>query len=102
MYRQHVTELAEQDLDGIVKYMTGELANPIAACAFLDKLEDCYALLKTRPKIYVACDDSYLRGKGYRKALIGNYLLIFRIEEQTKRIHILRFFYGAQDYLSQL
>jgi toxin ParE1/3/4 len=82
--------------------MAGELANPIAARAFLDKTEDCYALLRTRPKIYVACDDSYLRGKGYRKALIGNYLLIFRIEEQTKKIFILRFFYGAQDYLSQL
>jgi hypothetical protein len=34
--------------------------------------------------------------------LTGNYLLIFRIEEQTKKIYILRFFYGAQDYLSQL
>jgi len=102
MYSLNVTELAEQDLDGIVNYMTGELANPIAARAFLEKIEDCYALLKTRPKIYVACDDPYLRNKGYRKALIGNYLLIFRIEEQTNLIHILRFFYGAQDYSSRL
>jgi len=102
MYSLQVTELAEQDLDGIVNYMTGELANPIAARAFLDKIEDCYKLLRTRPKIYVVCDDSYLRGRGYRKTLIGNYLLIFRIDEQTKRIHILRFFYGAQDYLSKL
>jgi toxin ParE1/3/4 len=102
MYSLHVTALAEQDLDGIVNYMTGELANPVAARAFLEKIEDCYALLKTRPKIYVVCDDPYLRNKGYRKALVGNYLLIFRIEEQAKRIHILRFFYGAQDYLSQL
>jgi len=102
MYSLHVTELAEQDLDGILNYMTGELANPVAARAFLDKVEGCYALLRTRPKIYVVCDDAYLRGKGYRKALIGNYLLIFWIEEQTKRIHILRFFYGAQDYLNQL
>jgi plasmid stabilization system protein ParE len=102
MYRLYLTELAEQDLDGILNYMTGELANPIAARAFLEKIEDCYALLMTRPKIYVVCEDSYLRNKGYRKALIGNYLLIFRIEEQAKRIHILRFFYGAQDYLSQL
>jgi plasmid stabilization system protein ParE len=102
MYRLLVTELAEQDLDGIVNYMVVELANPIAARAFLEKIEDCYALLKTRPKIYGVCDDTYLRNKGYRKALIGNYLLIFRIEEQTKRIHILRFFYGAQDYLNQL
>jgi len=102
MYRLLVTELAEQDLDGIVNYMVVELANPIAARAFLEKIEGCYALLKTRPKIYVVCDDTCLRNKGYRKALIGNYLLIFRIEEQTKRIHILRFFYGAQDYLNQL
>ena len=102
MYILHLTELAEQDLEGIVNYMAGELANLIAARAFLDKLEDCYALLKTKPKIYSECDDSYLRGKGYRKALIGNYLLIFRIEERTKRVYIIRFFYGGQDYMRQL
>lgn len=102
MYSLHLTELAEQDLEGIVNYMTGELANLIAARAFLDKVEDCYALLRTKPKIYAECEDSYLSGKGYRKTLIGNYLLIFRIEERTKRVHILRFFYGGQDYMRQL
>lgn len=102
MYSLHITELAEQDLDGIVNYMVGELANPIAASAFLDRIEDCYALLRTKPRIYAECEDSYLRCKGYRKTLIGNYLLIFRIEERTKRVHILRFFYGAQDYTRQL
>jgi toxin ParE1/3/4 len=85
MYRLHITELAEQDLDGIVNYMAVELANPIAARAFLEKIEDCYAHLKTKPGIYAECEDTYLRSKGYRKALIGNYLLIFRIEERTKR-----------------
>jgi plasmid stabilization system protein ParE len=102
MYSQHITELAEQDLDGIVNYMAVELANPIAASAFLDKIEDCYTHIKTKPRIYAECEDSYLRSKGYRKALIGNYLLIFRIEERAKRVHILRFFYGAQDYARQL
>ena len=102
MYSLHITELAEQDLDGIVNYMAVVLANPIAASAFLDKTEDCYAHLKTKPRIYAECEDSYLRCKGYRKTLIGNYLLIFRIEERSKRVYILRFFYGGQDYTRQL
>jgi toxin ParE1/3/4 len=102
MYSLRLTELAEQDLEGIVNYMAGELANPIAASSFLGKVEHCYAHLRTKPKIYAVCEDSYLRGKGYRKARIGNNLLIFRIEDRIKRVHILRVFCGAQDYMTQL
>jgi len=102
MYDLLLTEIAEQDLDGIVDYITGKLANPAAACALLDKIEECYGFLKSTPRMYNECADAYLKSRGYRKALINNYLLIFRIDEKAQAVYVLRFFYGGQDYIKQL
>ena len=102
MYDLRISEVADQDLDTIIKYISVDLANPEAAKNILDKLENVYLFLKDSPLMYSVCDDSRLKAKAYRKVLIGNYILIFRIEKFPRRVYILRFFYGAQDYLTQL
>lgn len=40
MYKLVITELAQNDLDGIVKYIAQQLANPTAAGSFLDEVEN--------------------------------------------------------------
>jgi plasmid stabilization system protein ParE len=102
MYELIITELAEQDLDGIVEYIAVKLANPEAAGAFLDKVAACYGSLRRTPRMFNECMDKYLKRKGYRKALINNYLLIFRIDGKPHRVYVLRFFYAGQDYIKQL
>lgn len=99
MYKIIVTELAHQDLDKIVSYIAVELVNPIAAGKFLDEVDKCYCFLKDNPWIYEKCQDKRLGKEGYRKALIKNYMLIYKIDEDSKTASIMRFFYGAQDYI---
>ena len=102
MYDLRITKLAEHDLDGIVKYIAEELANPTAAKVLLDKLETSYQFLANNPQMYPVCYDEHLKKKGYRKVLINNYLLIFKVDEIANRVDLLRFFYGAQDYIKEL
>ena len=99
MYKLIVSELAHQDLDKIVAYISVELVNPTAAGNFLDEIDKCYGFLKSNPWMYEKCQDKHLEREGYRKALIENYLLVYKIDEATKTVNILRFFYGAQDYV---
>lgn len=99
MYRLVVTELANQDLDNIVSYMAVQLANPSAAGNFLDEVDACYQFLQSNPLMYEKCRDPRLEAEGYRKAVIKNYIAVYRINETTKSVIILRFFYGAQDYI---
>ena len=40
-YKIVETELAGQDLDGILAYITYSLANPSAAASFADEVERC-------------------------------------------------------------
>ncbi|NLP18880.1 MAG: type II toxin-antitoxin system RelE/ParE family toxin [Firmicutes bacterium] len=99
MYKLKVSELAHQDLDKIISYIAINLASPKAATDFLNKVIDCYGYLKDNPFVYAKCRDKWLEKEGYRKVSIKNYVLVYKINENTKTVTILRFFYGAQDYV---
>lgn len=102
MYDLLITELADEDLDAIVQYISFDLSNPVAAKNLLDKLEAVYQFLVSSPQMYPVCDDDRLKGRGYRKVLLKNYILIFRVDEAISRVYLLRFFYGPQNYIELL
>ncbi len=80
-------------------YIAVQLANPTAAANFLDEVEKCYGYLKSNPLIYERCHDAYLGRVGYHRATIGNYVLVYKVDEAAKAVIVHRFFYGAQDYV---
>lgn len=98
MYKLLVTELAHQDLDNIVSYIAIQLSNPKAAGDFLDEVTTCYSFLKNNPMMYERCQDRRLEKEGYRKAVIKNYVLVYKVNENSRTVSIMRFFYSAQDY----
>ncbi len=99
MYRLVVSELAHGDLDDIVAYIAIELSNPIAAANFLDEVEKCYGNLRNNPFMYERCYDAHLEKETYRKAIIKNYVLVYKVDERNRVVIIYRFFYGARDYV---
>ena len=102
MYEILVTNSAVRDLDSIVAYITERLSNASAAGKLLDKIQACYDVLKCTPMLYPGCTDQRLKRKGYRKALVGNYLFIYKVDQRECRVHVLRFFYSGQDYMRKL
>lgn len=92
------TELAEQDLDSILGYMVLSLANPSAAASFADAVEACYSNLEKMPLMYELCRGPRLRALEYHKAVIKNYIMVYKVDDAAKTVHILRFFYGRRDY----
>ena len=102
MYDLKITELAQSDLDGIVGYIALQLDSPAAAIAFLDEVEKCYSNLRSNPFIYAKSGDARLQKEGYRKALIKNYILMFKVNEDENAVVIYRVFYGARDYFKLL
>lgn len=97
-YKIIMTELAEQDLDHILGYIAHALANPSAAASFANAVEACYSDLEELPLMYELCHDPRLRALEYHKAVIKNYIMVYRVDETAKTVYILRFFYGRQDY----
>ena len=93
-----VSELANGDLDEIIYYIVNDLKSSIAASNLLDEIEMCYGNIKANPLMYARCTDGRLEKQGYRKAVINNYLLIYRFDEDANMVLVARFFYGGRNY----
>ena len=76
-YELIVTEAAHSDLDEALDYIVHRLSNPTAAVSLLDQVEACYGQLRNFPMLYEACRDPRLRDLGYRKVVIGHYILVY-------------------------
>lgn len=98
VYKLTITDAAHSDLDDALDYIANRLVNPSAAAHMLAQVEACYEHLRAHPFMYEACHDPRLQALGYRKAVIGNYILVFRPDKTTQTVYILRYFYGARDY----
>ena len=98
MYRLDVSDRAEQDLDLIITYIAEKLAAPIAAADFAGEVYDCYDHLENNPYMYEKCRDPTLQKEGYRRAVVKNYLLVFKVDDTAGEVTVYRFFHGTQDY----
>ena len=88
-------------IDEIVDYLTNALSSPAAASSFLDGLDELVANLESLPLSYPYSLDERFAARGYRKALVGNYVLLFRVVEAGERsgtVLVTNLFHGSQDY----
>jgi addiction module RelE/StbE family toxin len=99
-YNLKITKSAKKDISRIIYYIINELKSPITAEKLINNIDKKYDNLIENPKIYEKCNNERLCKKGYRKVLIGKYLLIYKIEKDS--VIVLRFFHGFQDYIKYL
>lgn len=92
-----LTKRAESDLDGIVLYITVDLANPQAASDFVDKLqntiEEARAFLESGSPVH----NEFLQIENMRKKLVGNYIVYYLLDIGENIIYILRIVYGKRN-----
>jgi len=100
MYNVEISDRAEEDFDRIITYIAQNLSAPKAASDFADKVYDCYDQLENNPYIYRVCHDPRLSKEGYRRALVKNYVVVFKIHEEDKEVHVHAIFHGRQDYVN--
>jgi plasmid stabilization system protein ParE len=86
VYKLTVTELADADLDEIVRYIAVELTAPAAATAFLDKIEEMYDMIRANPRICELSLDSRLRAEGFRRAVVKNYIMLYKVFDERGEV----------------
>jgi len=97
-YRVEVSESADRDLDAILTYIAEELASPKAASKFADELDAKYEILENHPLIFELSRNERLARMGYRRFVVGNYVVLYLVDEKECTVTISRLFYGKQDY----
>lgn len=97
-YKLIVSKEAHKDIDDIVHYIAVELVNPAAAAGFLEDVEKSYHTVVNNPRMYSLCQDARLSREGYRKIVIKNYLILYRIDDEAQAVFIVRILYSGRYY----
>lgn len=97
-YKIIISNEADRDIDEIVRYIAEILKNPIVARNLLNEIEKSYIQISQAPESYSYCSDKRLRDKGYRKILIKNYILFYRIDYKNNIVYVMRVIYGRRNY----
>lgn len=97
-YTIKFTAKAEWDLDEIYNYISIELSAEDAAINLMDKIQFGIMSLKDFPLSCSYVLDKPLRSKGYRKLIIGNYIVFYLVSELERQVVIMRILYGASNY----
>ena len=92
-----LTKRAESDLDGIVSYITVDLANPQAGSDFVDKLQDTIEEARAFPESGSLVHNEFLQIENVRKKLVGNYIMYYLLDIGENIIYILRIVYGKRN-----
>lgn len=89
------TELAINDIDETLNYITNNLCNKKAAVDLMKAIEKSIYNICMFPKAYPDCKYYYINDENIRHAMINNYILVFKIYET--KIVFLRFKYSKQN-----
>ena len=85
---------AERDFADIIDYVLAE--NPLAAMDIAERIEKNLLNLQANPQLGRIPDDEQLLRMGYRYLIVLDFLIFYKIEEQT--ILIYRIIDGARNY----
>ena len=97
-YKLIKTDSFQRDLNAVVAYIALSLENKVAATSLLDAVEKSYDGIERMPLMYEACRDPHLKELGYRRAVIQNYIMLYKVDSEAETVYVMRLFHGRQDY----
>lgn len=93
------TDLARQDVDGIARYVSVNLASPRAARDCLAALEDAVERISRNPRLYAISRQPSCAARGLRAYFVKRYVMLyFYNDENPVLVH--RVFSTLRDYAS--
>lgn len=101
-YRVDVSEPAENDLRGIVRYIASLLSAPVSALHMMELFEEAMTGLSDMPQRCPLVADERLSQMGYRKLIVKNHIVFFSIDERNKVVNVERILYGRRGWLGFL
>lgn len=101
-YTLSITAHAAADLDKIYEYLARDQQEPEIAKKMMQKIEDAFLTLSALPERFESLEDPFLKLKGYRKRVVHPYVLIYRIDADTRTVYLARVFHESMNYFKYL
>jgi plasmid stabilization system protein ParE len=98
LYRVDISEVAENDLLDIVRYITFQFSAPMTAFNMMELLEEAMMSLSNMQQRISLVRDDRLSQMGYRCLNIKNNIVFFTIDEKNKVVDVERILYARRDW----
>ena len=96
-YNVKLNPRAFRDIDDIYAYIALEKLSPENAKGQTDRIRTALKTLEIFPQSHQERNVGRYAGKKYRQLVIDNYLAIFRIDEETKTVHVVTIQYQGRN-----
>ena len=97
-YKVSLTSRALRDLDDIYVYIAQTLLVPETALGMVDKIEKEILSLEEMPYRFPERKTGAYANKGYRQLFVGNYTVIYRIDEKHRQVIIVTIRYSPSQF----
>lgn len=97
MYKLEYLPVAQRDMVEIVRYISGELQNPVAAERLAMELVNAAESVLTFPYALSAYQPIRPLKREYRKILVQNFLMFYWVDEEKKLVTVARVVYAKRD-----
>ena len=99
-YNIEYSKESKEDLIEIKQYIKYNLQEPEIANKLISKIRKSIRTLKDNPEIYAIIDDDIIRKLEIRKLIVDNYIIFYRIKNDS--IEIVRIMYGSRNWINLL
>ena len=97
-YSIKIMDMENKNIDDIYRYISNELLAKNAAIDIISKLESAIKSLETMPKRFPTRKTGNYARKGYRQVLVGNFIIVYRINELKKEVLVVSVRYSKNNF----
>ena len=98
-YEVIFTKQAHKEIKEIYRYISKALFAENSAWKLMRALNSKISNIRIFPKMYRKIE---IQNKEYRRLVVRSYIIIYRVNEEKKKIYIVHIFYSKSNYLEKL
>ncbi|MEL7564741.1 MAG: type II toxin-antitoxin system RelE/ParE family toxin [Dehalobacterium sp.] len=89
---------AQRDLQGILRYITDTLKEPVIARRIYTLIKEQILMLSQMPLWHSVVQEQPYAAMGVHKLLVQNYIAFYIIDEEKCEVHVLRILYNRREW----
>ena len=101
-YKVQLSIQAKEDYKSIIRYIKYKLLEPSIAERYAKLIRNELDTLKHYPQKFAIIDNDIIKQYKFRKLIIKNYIVFYRINEDEKTVNVERILYSATDWKNKL
>lgn len=97
-YKITVSDPSKRDIKGLVFYIRNNLNQPQIAYKLAEKIRTDIRSLDSLPTRFPIASEELWAKKGLRKAVFGNYIIAYSVDEEALTVTIIRVLHAKSDW----